>query len=127
MLQVSAVVVEHTPAHYLQTWPACWTLPCTLLTVVKPPTSRPVPVQVGYEKRREEFVRKEQARWQHMDEEARREADRIQQVRQAGNGGRQTKSSEHFDIISLKYHQTKEGQVLQYKVRRQYMCVANRL
>jgi hypothetical protein len=52
-----------------------------------------------------------------MEEERRREEARMQQVREAGIRGKQNKSSEHFDIISLSYHPTKEGKQLQYKVR----------
>jgi hypothetical protein len=62
-------------------------------------------------------VASEQQRWQQMEEERRREEARMQQVREAGIRGKQNKSSEHFDIISLSYHPTKEGKQLQYKVR----------
>jgi hypothetical protein len=62
------------------------------------------------------LVANEQQRWVQMEEERRREEARMQRVREAGIRGKQNKSSEHFDIISLNYHPTKEGKQLQYKV-----------
>jgi hypothetical protein len=53
-----------------------------------------------------------------MEAERQAEVDRIQHIRESGLKGRTNKSSEHFNIISLSYHPTKEGKQLQYKVRR---------
>uniref|UniRef100_A0A383V3U0 Uncharacterized protein n=1 Tax=Tetradesmus obliquus TaxID=3088 RepID=A0A383V3U0_TETOB len=68
-----------------------------------------------FEEKRQKAVASEQQRWQQMEEERRREEARMQQVREAGIRGKQNKSSEHFNIISLSYHPTKEGKQLQYK------------
>lgn len=62
-------------------------------------------------------MEKEHKRWDHMAEEARMEAARMEAVHAAGLRGKQNKSSEHFDIITLRYHNTPEGQTLQYKAR----------
>jgi len=63
-------------------------------------------------------MEKEQQRWEKMSAEAAAEAERMDAIRAAGLRGKQNKSSEHFDIITLNYHNTPEGQTLQYKVRR---------
>lgn len=68
-----------------------------------------------YGKRRDEFAVKEKARWDGMEAARTQEEQRFAQLRSSGAGGKQNKSSEHFDIISLNYHQTREGQQLQYK------------
>lgn len=77
---------------------------------------RCVPLQKLFEEKRQKAVASEQQRWQQMEEERRREEARMQQVREAGIRGKQNKSSEHFNIISLSYHPTTEGKQLQYKV-----------
>ena len=58
---------------------------------------------------------RESMRWEQVQAAQQAEAERWQHVREAGLKGKQNKSSEHFDIITLRYHSTPEGQTLQYK------------
>ncbi len=74
--------------------------------------------QEAFERKRQETQIRESQRWQQMEAERQAEEARMRHIREAGIRGKQNKSSEHFDIISLKYHQTKEGKHLQYKVGR---------
>lgn len=60
---------------------------------------------------------RESMRWGQMQALQQAEAERWQHVREAGLKGKQNKSSEHYNIISLQYHPTKEGEKLRYKVR----------
>lgn len=60
---------------------------------------------------------KEQQRWERMAAEAAAEAARMEAVRASGLRGKQNKSSEHFNIITLGYHDSPEGHTLQYRVR----------
>lgn len=71
-----------------------------------------------FEKRRQEGAVRESLRWEQMQQRAAAEEQRMQYVREAGLKGKQNKSSEHFNIISLEYNATREGQQLRYKVRR---------
>eukprot|EP00882_Tetradesmus_deserticola_P020965 GHRQ01022658.1.p1 GENE.GHRQ01022658.1~~GHRQ01022658.1.p1 ORF type:complete len:132 (-),score=50.87 GHRQ01022658.1:614-1009(-) len=73
-------------------------------------------LQHMYDEKRQKAVANEQQRWQQLEEQRQHEEVRMQQMREAGIRGKQNKSSEHFDIISLSYHPTKEGKQLQYKV-----------
>lgn len=69
-----------------------------------------------FEKKRQEAVLRESMRWEHMEAAQQAEAERMQHVREAGLKGKQNKSSEHYNIISLEYHPTREGQQLRHKV-----------
>ena len=53
-----------------------------------------------------------------MAAESAAEATRLEAVRTSGLRGRTNKSSEHYNIITLDYHNTPEGQSLQFKVGR---------
>lgn len=55
-------------------------------------------------------------RWEQLQAAQQAEAERWQHVREAGLKGKQNKSSEHYNIISLDYHPTREGQTLRLKV-----------
>lgn len=68
------------------------------------------------DRKRQDAIQKEQQRWQHMDAERQAEEARMQQIRDLGLKGKMNKSSEHFNIISLDYHPTPEGDKLKYKV-----------
>lgn len=75
-------------------------------------------LQKAYDKKRQEALVRESQRWQQMDADRLAEEQRMQHIREAGIRGKQNKSSEHFDIITLSYHPTQEGKKLQYKVRK---------
>jgi hypothetical protein len=75
------------------------------------------PAQEASERKRAARMEQEQARWERMAEQAAAEAARLAAVRATGMRGRQNKSSEHFDIITLNYADTPEGHTLQHKVR----------
>ncbi|KAF8059971.1 RE1 [Scenedesmus sp. PABB004] len=77
-----------------------------------------------YDRKRQEGLERESARWKEIDAERAAEAERMAHVREAGTRGKQNKSSEHFNIITLNYHPTKEGQRLQQKARRCGGCGA---
>lgn len=62
-------------------------------------------------------MEKEQARWERMAAESAAEAARMEAVRASGMRGKTNQSSEHFNIITLGYHNSPEGHTLQYKVR----------
>lgn len=68
------------------------------------------------DRKRAETMEKEQQRWERMAADAAAETARLEAVRASGLRGRQNKSSEHFNIITLDYHNTPEGQSLQFKV-----------
>lgn len=67
---------------------------------------------------------KEHQRWERMAAEAAAEAARMEAVRAAGLRGKQNKGSEHFNIITLNYEPSPEGQALQYKVRVPEGCLS---
>jgi hypothetical protein len=69
-----------------------------------------------YERKRQETAVRESMRWEQMQAARQAEAERLQAVRDAGLKCKTNKSSEHYNIISLEYHQSKEGQQLRYKV-----------
>jgi hypothetical protein len=73
-------------------------------------------LQEKYDKKRHETMHKEQERWEAMSQQFQKEETKFQTIRTQGTGAKQNKSSEHFDIISLNYHDTPEGHRLQYKV-----------
>lgn len=73
-------------------------------------------LQHVYERKRQEAAVRESMRWEQMQALQQSEAERWQHVREAGLKGRQNKSSEHYNIISLEYHPTREGEKLRYKV-----------
>jgi len=73
-------------------------------------------MQHVYEKKRQEAALRESLRWEELHAAQQAEVERMQRVRESGLKGKQNKGSEHFNIISLEYHQTKEGQQLRYKV-----------
>jgi hypothetical protein len=55
-------------------------------------------------------------RWEQMQATQQAEAQHWQHMREAGLKGKQNKSSEHYNIISLEYHPTREGETLRCKV-----------
>jgi hypothetical protein len=73
-------------------------------------------MQQLYERKRQETTLRESMRWEQLQEAQRAEAERMQHVREAGLKGKQNNSSEHYNIISLEYHRTQEGQQLRLKV-----------
>lgn len=73
--------------------------------------------QETYNRKRGEQMEKEEQRWEKMAEAQALEAARMEAVRAAGIRGKQNQSSEHFNIITLNYHDTPQGHTLQYKVR----------
>lgn len=73
-------------------------------------------MQHMYEKKRQEAALRESLRWEELHAAQQVEVERMQRVQESGLKGKQNKGSEHFNIISLEYHQTKEGQQLRYKV-----------
>lgn len=78
----------------------------------------PLPhAQELYERKRQEAQQRESQRWQQMEAERAREEARVTAAREQGLGSKSNQSSEHFNIISLDYHATKEGAQLRYKVR----------
>ncbi len=77
-----------------------------------------------YERRRDENASKEHQRWLEIEQQQRAEAERLEHARAVGLRGKQNKSSEHFNIISLNYHDTKEGHVLQFKVSSVCNCIS---
>ena len=72
--------------------------------------------QETYDRKREEQMGKEHQRWERMAAEAAAEEMRMATVRAAGLRGQQNKGSEHFNIITLGYHDTPQGYTLQYTV-----------
>jgi hypothetical protein len=70
-----------------------------------------------YDRKRQEAAVRESLRWEQMQGVQEAEAARVQFNRDAGLKAASNKSSEHFNIISLEYHPTREGQQLRYKVR----------
>lgn len=76
----------------------------------------PPGLQHVYERKRQEAAVRESMRWEQMQALQQSEAERWQHVREAGLKGKQNKSSEHYNIISLEYHPTREGEELRYKV-----------
>lgn len=88
------------------------TFPCSQICVHCAST-----LQETFDKKRGEQQQKEQERWGKMAAEYEAEQKRLEALRQAGLGGaRNNASSEHFNIISLTYHDTREGHKLQHKV-----------
>jgi hypothetical protein len=73
-------------------------------------------MQEVYDRKRVEQMEKEQQRWDRMAAQAAEEAARMEAVRASGLRGKQNHGSEHFNIITLSYHETPQGQTLQYKV-----------
>jgi hypothetical protein len=73
-------------------------------------------LQHVYERRRQEAALRESMRWEQMQASQQAEAQHWQHMREAGLKGKQNKSSEHYNIISLEYHPTREGQTLRCKV-----------
>ncbi|KAI8476204.1 MAG: flagellar associated protein [Monoraphidium minutum] len=71
--------------------------------------------QETFERKRVEMMEKEQQRCERMAAESAAEAARMEAVRAAGLRGKQNKGSEHFNIITLGYHETPQGQALQFK------------
>jgi hypothetical protein len=69
-----------------------------------------------YERKRQEVAVRESMRWEQMQAARQAESERLQAVRDAGLKCKTNKSSEHYNIISLEYNQSKEGQQLRYKV-----------
>jgi hypothetical protein len=81
------------------------------------PHSPPPALQETFDKKRGEQQQKEQERWGKMAAEYEAEQQRLEALRLAGLGGaRNNASSEHFNIISLTYHDTREGHKLQHSV-----------
>lgn len=68
------------------------------------------------DRKRQDAIQREQHRFQKMEDQRQTEDAHMQHVREAGLRGKTNKSSEHFNIISLDYHPTAEGDKLKYKV-----------
>lgn len=73
-------------------------------------------VQETLERKRQEAMHREEQRWQQIEAERQAEEARMQHVRNMGLKGKTNHSSEHFNIISLDYHHTAEGDRLRFKV-----------
>lgn len=68
-----------------------------------------------YERKRQEAALRESLRWEQMSATQAAEAQRVQLNREAGLKGKRNVGSEHFNIISLSYNSTPQGQALRYK------------
>jgi hypothetical protein len=62
------------------------------------------------------MVAREQQRWARMAAESAAEEERLAQARASGMRAKRNMGSEHFNIITLAYHSTPQGQNLRYKV-----------
>lgn len=69
---------------------------------------------------------RESMRWEQLQAAQQAEAERWQHVREAGLKGKQNKSSEHYNIISLNYHPTREGETLRMKVSHMHASMHSR-
>jgi hypothetical protein len=67
------------------------------------------------ERKRQVNASREQQRWKQHEAALAVEEERTRRMRELGLRGKQNRSSAHFNIISLDYHKTPEGQLLAYK------------
>jgi hypothetical protein len=85
-----------------------------------------VALQHTYDRKRQEAAMRESMRWEQLQAAQQAEAERWQHVREAGLKGKQNKSSEHYNIISLNYHPTREGETLRIKVSHMHASMHSR-
>mmetsp|Transcript_24377 Transcript_24377/g.53264 ORF Transcript_24377/g.53264 Transcript_24377/m.53264 type:complete len:199 (+) Transcript_24377:253-849(+) len=68
-----------------------------------------------YERKRAENYYREKSRWDNMQTNVQRAEQRLQHKREEGTGALRNKSSEHYNIITLNYENSREGQTLKHQ------------
>uniref|UniRef100_A0A7S0UNQ3 Uncharacterized protein n=1 Tax=Polytomella parva TaxID=51329 RepID=A0A7S0UNQ3_9CHLO len=71
--------------------------------------------QTIYEMKRLERYEKEQTRWKKIESVERRQEAHFQNARETGIGAHANLSSEHYNILTLDYKNTPQGQALKQK------------